>query len=289
MGHSGGMLTTKPLPVDLVAAFPELELRTTVRLHPREGSAAVWESKMGGEFPWPELYPWPICSVHADPLQPVLQLRCEDVPELGCPEGKDLFQLLWCPRDHEEPVFVPLSQIFWWETGELSEQVRAPAPAPDADPDYLPRPCRFFPERVVELPDPDELSPQTVERINSWIVEHIDSLLVDDRVYDNLLDHAYEYVFSNAPGTKVGGFPQWLQWPEYPMCAQGHTMEHLLTVADEDFGPGWHWMPQEERHLWGGPHQFEVLFAPGLLLAGNLYVFICRDCDGWPMQTVFQT
>ena len=39
---------------------------------------------------------------HNTPYAPLMQLRRDDFPELPWPAGKDLFQLLWCPRAHFE-------------------------------------------------------------------------------------------------------------------------------------------------------------------------------------------
>ena len=294
------MPTTKPLPADLVAAFPELELRTTVRLHPRRGSTGLEDSKLGGQILWPGAEPWPTCPVHADPLVAVLQLRCEEVPELGCPDGSTVFQLLWCPKDHEEAGYGPLVRTCWRTTSGGGLPAPPPPPAPDSDPDLVPEPCRLFPERVVEMPDARELDHDTIARLDHWIARHFTSLLAEDQVYEpadpnDILGHAnYWNAFSTAPGTKVGGFPEWIQDPEYPTCDGGHRMEHLLTVASAEFDGGtwWRWLPQEERSVGAAPFQVRrpVQMAADLMLGdmGNLYVFVCRACDALPTQAAFQ-
>jgi len=55
-----------------------------------------------------------------------------------------------------------------------------------------------------------------------------------------------------APGTAVGGWPDWVQDPEYPACeACGKTMTYLLTIASEEAdGESWRrWVPVEELPL----------------------------------------
>src|SRR5262245_18643467 len=110
-------MRTTPRPcLDVTKLVPELrELRkTTVRLHPRRGSVAEpGASKMGGHFLCPAHEPWPVCERHALPLVCILQLRKRDVPELGFRPGTDLFQLLWCPQDHPDPLFVVAPRTFW--------------------------------------------------------------------------------------------------------------------------------------------------------------------------------
>jgi hypothetical protein len=295
------VLTTKPIPAALVSAFPELELRTTVRLHPRGGRTTLEDSKLGGDFVWPAEETWPVCADHGDPLVGVLQLRCEEVPEVGCPEGRDLFQLLWCPKDHEDTNEAPLPQVFWRRSDDVVGQTVAPHPAVDANPDYLPEPCRLFPERVVEFPDTLELDEGTQDRIEDWIRSNYAALVGDGEVWPSPDGGSgiprqanYGYSFSTAPGTKVGGFPCWIQAAAYPSCEQGHRMEHLLTVDSGEFDGGtwWRWLPAEERDVWAGPTRarLEVQAAANLMIGdgGSLYVFVCRRCDTLPISASSQ-
>jgi hypothetical protein len=119
-----GPTRTTPPPIhDPGRQFPELaELRrTTVRLHPRAGTPELAGSKLGGDLAWPAGELWPLCreprvdfdrqrADHACHVG-VLQLCKEDVPELGFPPGKDVFQMTWCPRPHHEPG--PRVKVFW--------------------------------------------------------------------------------------------------------------------------------------------------------------------------------
>jgi hypothetical protein len=101
--------TPKPV-IDIAEVIPEMArlARTTVRLHPRRGVSARDASKMGSPIVWPSDEPWPVCSEHHSALVPVLQLRRQDVPEFAFRGDTDLFQLLWCPNDHEtlEPLML---------------------------------------------------------------------------------------------------------------------------------------------------------------------------------------
>src|SRR5436190_1776608 len=74
--------TTPAPPVNVEAALPCLrgKAKTTVRLHPRPGEAAVDASKIGGMFLWPKKEPWPVCPIHNNiPYVTALQLRKDDV------------------------------------------------------------------------------------------------------------------------------------------------------------------------------------------------------------------
>ncbi|GGU33603.1 hypothetical protein GCM10010289_63600 [Streptomyces violascens] len=77
------------------------------------------------------------------------------------------------------------------------------------------------------------------------------------------------------------------QKPDWPRCACGAPMEHLLTIsASESCG---RWLPTEERTRPGsgwevrGHHEYEDN-SHGMDMGdcGGVYVFLCRSCPGWP-------
>jgi hypothetical protein len=66
------------------------------------------------------------------------------------------------------------------------------------------------------------------------------------------------------PGTKVAGFPHWIQDPEYPACREVHRMEHLLTTSGDEFDGGtWCWLTNEERAVWSGPTDVRLAVQGG--------------------------
>jgi hypothetical protein len=250
--------TTAPPPADVLAVAPELKglTRVAVRLHPRfSDEPAADESKLGGQFLWPAAEPWPTCDEHRIPFVPVLQLRAEDAPpQWPYRPGTDLVQLVWCPRDHGEGWVKP--RLVWRKRPSVVGPVVDHPPTDAAFMDYVPVPCRLFPERVTE----------------------------------------YERLLSAAPGTKVGGYPRWVQGDESPACPSCRWgMDHLLTAASDEWdGASWaRWMPLEERPVRDGRAISEVGYyrAAGLKFAdlGSVYLFVCRRCDGWPVRAVGQT
>jgi hypothetical protein len=120
--------------------------------------------------------------------------------------------LLWCPRDHEQTGYAPLPKVFWWQGRRLAESSEAPTPPPEADPDYLPRECTVAPERVEEFPSAFVLDLTLVERLDRWIVDNaaLELAALGIAVRDKEIA-AYQYHFSVAPGTKVGGHVAWIQ------------------------------------------------------------------------------
>lgn len=256
------MPSTRPLPAELLAEFPQLEPRTTVRLHPTAGVAPVDASKMGGEILWPVNEQWPRCDEHHCVFVPVLQITEEDVPELGFVGGADVFQLLWCPTFHGSDGG-PASRTFW----RARSTVGAVAPTPahpgrvetylgEVDAWYIPRPCRLAPERTIELPSAFDLDPGLVAEIDEWLLGHLDQWFQEGRIlaptselverFEGRPPSLYAGHFSVAPGTKVGGYVNWFQYPRAPRCPRGHPMEHLLSVMNYESDPGdWmRWFPE---------------------------------------------
>lgn len=299
--------TTRKAPYDVTEIIPSLldYQKVTVRLHPRrqESEPGPRLSKMGGRFLWPANEPWPRCTEpeyalsgeidwsdwsnvtniwpaehpkHNDLYVGVLQLRADEFPEVEFPNGKDLFQLLWCPRDHLNEI---VSKVCWWTESGIEGTLEMPSPSYPNE-DLVPQVCHLYPERVTEYPHIGELSEEQLGELRSWDGE--------EGMY------AYQALLSTCPGVKVGGYVNWIQDPEEPHCSCGSTMSHLLTVSSGEFDPisAQRWCPVEDWNAWErhGKEAAQIQVSPGLIIGdcGSIYVFICRRCDGWPTTTVFQ-
>jgi len=229
-------------------------------------------------------------------LVPVLQLYARDVPELPFPEDTDLFQLLWCPNWHDGPWHGPAPLTIWRRAADVTEPLPTP-PAPRFEDDwewcardYVPLPCVLHPERVTEYPHPCNLPAQyphacnlpveLAERIEQWDERH---------------DDLYWTALSTAPGTKVGVHPRWIQAPEWPVCGCGRRMQHLLTVASEEFANRERWLPLEDRDDPRITGQRLLIdrdcWAPhGVMLGdvGSLYLFTCTARPERPLGGTMQ-
>ncbi|MGC4747957.1 hypothetical protein ACLQ28_20215 [Micromonospora sp. DT201] len=101
------------------------------------------------------------------PLIPLAQLYARDVPDLPCPDGTDMLQVLWCPFD--EIMDARSAVHLWWRrsTSVRNMLVHPPEPAFVGQGFYVPEPCVLHPEQVIEYPAYHELDDKLAERIIS--------------------------------------------------------------------------------------------------------------------------
>lgn len=295
--------TTPPPPVDIGRLAPAMAPLTkmTVRLNPRPGTAASDANKIGGLFLWPKDEPWPNCDQHKSAFITALQVRKEDYPEVEFQPGTDLMQVLWCPNDHESGC-CPTVRVVWRErAGVIHAGDAHPEPTlvrPEAE--YLPSPCLLYPERIVEYPNHLEDFSTGDEIYLGDLPGVAAALELNERhkvgTWPTCSEFAYLYqcALSTCEGTKLGGYPDWIQNPDYPRCTCGAVMDHLVSFGSwECGGAAWfRWLPIEERDILRAEFNLQrsVVSAMDCTFGdvGNLYVFICRKCPGWPTVTRMQ-
>ncbi|MFH8616700.1 DUF1963 domain-containing protein [Streptomyces sp. NPDC017979] len=254
---------------DLRTLIPEYAdlARETILLNPEPGDPDVRESSLGGGPLWPADEPWPYCAREdhwtygpdwrnttptvpgAVPMVPILQLFARDVPGLEFPEGKDVLQLVWCALVHEQDPGPVVPRLYWRNEAEvvaaglLSEIPEASAGQYDED----------------HMPEPSTLSPTTAEDFPSRLDLPED---MRETWEPRLQLPSGGFLWppdSNVIATKVGGWPAWTQPADWPNCAGGHRMEHLLTITgDIQLGD-----------------------------CGGIYFFRCRRCTGLPWDWRF--
>ncbi|GAA2449098.1 hypothetical protein [Streptomyces macrosporus] len=162
------------------------------------------------------------------PMVPVTQLHARDVPDLACPDGTDVLQMLWCPNDHADlpgqPHYTgPAVELRYRSSTAVGTVADPPRPERALDL-YLPSPCVIDPVRVVDLPDRDELPAELVERVEAWARAH---------------GTEYHRRPACRPGWKVGGRPSRHPTDPVPLdCpACGSGMRLFLTVESSHDGP----------------------------------------------------
>jgi hypothetical protein len=228
---------------------PDMDVEAAIRHFP--GLALLRTEGDGRRFGEVEVHrPEPVPT----PLVPVAQLHAADIPDLPCPAGTDLLQVLWCPALHPD-VYGPWVSLYWRRAADLGGTVADPPPPdPTSHGDHCaPRPCVLAPERVVEYPWWEELPSGLRERVHAW-------------------DDANDWVYTNdlalAPGWKVGGWASWGVTDLKPMACRscGDRPDPLVTVdsCEED--------------------------ATDVVVGryGALRIFTCRRCPGEPPQVEIQ-
>ncbi len=298
--------TTPPPKVDITTVFPEFSglKRNAVRLFPRPAPQMdVIDSKLGGRIIWPQGESWPTCALHQVPFVPLIQLTKTEVPELGFKPGFEVFQIVWCPHTHSDYNFLPEHRTYWRKLPEGGEPLSITPEVqlnekflPQDAGDFVPTQCRFYPEGILEYPSYEELPRGLQDKLGQWNIldiPGIDKLRIDwERMPFSPGGWFYCVELSVAGGTKIGGYPEWIQFPEYPVCTCGRTMEHLLSISSLETvwgNPAGRWIPIEEKHL-SENERYALHYGTGLMFGdgGILYIFICRSCADWPIKFVWQ-
>ncbi|MFD7642202.1 hypothetical protein ACFV4P_16265 [Kitasatospora sp. NPDC059795] len=209
--------------------------RAAARLRIERGAPGVTDSSIGGPLLWPAGELWPHCPVpEADEhdgspaMVPLAQIHARDVPGPWWPDGMDVLQLLWCPFEHWDP---PIGQADLCPTVELrwrradahagAPVADPPEPSASAEPEYLPEPCVFTVEHLVDFPYREELPAEL-------------RLALDQLILDT--GPGGKDVITRVTGWKLGGWPTWhLNHPHTPACEScGRPMTLLLTIAGDE-------------------------------------------------------
>lgn len=288
----------RPVPFDVESLIPELAGlgRETTLLYPRSGEPGVHASSIGGPLLWPADEPWPLCAEpgHWRPLRtptevvgpepvamvPVVQLYARDVPELPFPSAMDVLQVVWCPLIHDDEVGSALPKAYWRnEQTVAAGRVLPEPPVPyECDEDFMPRPCTVTPTRVVEFPHGD--LPVDLAQALSQRFDEI----------EEALGFSY-YEMATAVQSKVGGYPGWLQEPDWPDCRCGRRMDHLLSITATEPVEGC-WSPLDEQEPGSSDPGPNTTTDPTVVDAighgmdmgdlGGMYLFVCSACPDMP-------
>jgi len=255
-------------------------------------------SKIGGAPLWPINEPWPV-GEHKGKVEPyilLVQLRRDDYPEVQFPEDSGILQILWLARfpSHRRGHLLPEPQVIWRRNISEKECLgRVPQPE-GSDPGLLPWECRLNPERVIEYPQ----APETLELFTAVLSsEALCAEAADFSAYEGAGQVYYDNELSAAPGTKIAGWPWWVQSPAWPDCVRcGRRMDHLLTLASMEYHEGMNvrWaVPYENAEV---PPDSDLAFSAstcwnGLELhdCGNAYFFDCTTCPDRPVMMVEQS
>jgi uncharacterized protein YwqG len=232
--------TSPPVSAEVAAAYDELARiltpakRTThdpvVEARDAEGPA----SKFGGQ-PWlPAGSAWPTCKGCERALTFFVQLNVASLPPEAGIRGQGLIQLFQCTNaDSKSDVCMET-----WQHDSRSVAVRLVATAQGGGNAAPPHAEATWPARTItawtawdDFPHYEDLGLTEIEESDE-LLELDDAASGDDRTA------------LNRPGDKLGGWPYWVQNPEYARCAECQKrMQLVLQIDSEDnipymFGDG---------------------------------------------------
>jgi hypothetical protein len=205
------------------------------------------------------------------PLIPLAQFYARDVPDLPCPDGTDLLQVLWCPFD-EVMDSRSAVRLRWRRSASVRDLLEhPPEPAFIGQDYYVPEPCVLHPEQVIEYPAYHELDDELARRVISW-----DAL-------------RYRGDLSIAPGWKVGGWSAFFTFrdpagPDELRCC-GAPLEPLLTIPSAEWdgdSRGWRAVNDEDESVDHTPTRVEI--GRGY----TLQVYRCTASPEHPAVTIMQ-
>jgi uncharacterized protein YwqG len=196
------------------------------------------ESKFSGT-PWiGEGAPWPRCRVCRQPLQLFLQLNLEALPaELGSTFGTGLLQLFYCTNE------ACAGEGGWEPFADDLSRARIVQPNGPSGQALVPTREGSFPARRIVGWQPLSDLPSPAEHDSLGLVYKYDHKAGTTRlecaalglVFDNLRDEMLaETVANAADGDKLGGWPSWVQGPEYPNCARCMRGMDLVFQVDSN-------------------------------------------------------
>ncbi len=285
-----------PLP-DLLRHFPELAglAKSALLLHPTPEKSMPNElSKIGGEIIWPAEEEWPRCPQHDAPYVSLMQIVKAEIPDLGFRPDSDVFQLVWCPHSHDEHHGLPAHRCLWRSArsvrGSQHHTLGADAGRSFTGIDlgqFVPTQCRFRPEEVIELPQIDELPSDTYHQVCNWDSSRIPAFnewrARSPQMPSPLGEWFYMTELTRLGGTKIGGYPDWIEREGYPTCRCGRKMQLLLSIASLE--------PEAHEERGGSTSAVHMTDTPtGLMFAdaGTVYAFVCRNCEDYPIQVSWQ-
>lgn len=205
---------------------PHVRTAFVPRVEP--GTAHGPVSKIAG-VPWlPEGVAWPSCPNCRGPMQMLVQLDLESLPERVPARGPGLAQLFYCTSS--EPLCeVDCQAFFPFAASCVARVVDGRAQGRDAEP--RPVPNALTPKGIVGW-DPVEDLPSDEELREQLGVE----VEYDDPLYTALAEA--ERPLAND---KLWGWPLWVQSIEYPACPACKEPMRLLFQIDSNDKVGWQW------------------------------------------------
>ncbi|KAB2915204.1 MAG: DUF1963 domain-containing protein [Bacteroidetes bacterium] len=261
--HSKGVVGSFERDDEMSALVKMYQRKTTLlRPHKSKTTLSFTESKFGGEANMTGFDSYPCCPSCGAPLNFVLQLYKDDLPEHYFPENKNLFQVFRCQNFKCPDAYSEKSDlktiVYYFNYKGGSNRILAKKPLQATDTEEEATECYFKLFVTDDVPD----------HADCWAKE----------INDIEKKYGYEATEKYHPviGTKSGGYPSWQQYPQYPVCNCGKTKDFFFQLSSEDVEDGVKYPPSDLN--WSA-HKIMI----GDL--GNIYFFVCKSCGYESIET----
>lgn len=223
-------------------------------------------SKMGGTPNMTLFDTWPTCDVCHTPLNFVLQIYKDDFSEFYFPDNANIFLLFRCPNYLCEEAFSDKFDLkMFWFYGNVSadktKDLKKPVITLEDYEEPLPE-CGFNPMQTIDYP-------HYGEQMEDW-QKFEDKYIYDVDIFDSFMSK-----YQPKVGTKINGFPDWIENPAYPVCSCGNTKEFFLQLSSEEYEEG------EDMIEWPP-------YAAVMEENGSMFFFVCKQCGLESIETVWE-
>jgi hypothetical protein len=250
-----------PVPIEeLPELNPILSARVnTTLLKPHRVSVpiATSRSKMGGKPNTSLLTSWPQCDECGAYLNFVMQLYREDYPEFYFPGESNFFMLFRCPNNQCPAAYKThkFDKKVFWLYGNIRDRNKT---------NTIARPkvvAEYYDQHVNEC----EFQSVSLADYPSYADHHPELKLDLQNKYHHTVIEEIGHKYGPAVGSKIGGYPSWIQQSYYPQNRVGQPKQFFFQLASEDLETGVAHPPPVDK--WSGH---------GVMIGdvGNLYFFV---------------
>ena len=223
-------------------------------------------SNMGGTPNLTLFDAWPTCDVCNTPLNFVLQLYKEDFPEFYFPDNTNVFLLFRCPNYLCDEAFSDNFDLkmFWFYgniQADTTKDIKKPVLQLEDYEESIPA-CVFSPLQTTDYP-------HYGEQMEDW-KKFEDKYIYDVDIFDSFMSK-----YQPKVGTKVNGFPDWIENTVYPVCDCGKTKEFFLQLSSEEY------IKDEDTIEWPP-------YAAVMEENGSMFFFVCKQCGVASIETVWE-
>ncbi|MBI9056007.1 MAG: DUF1963 domain-containing protein [Bacteroidales bacterium] len=257
------MITEEQLSDEIIVKYFEKYSRKITALRPHKSPTKIEKnrSKFGGEPNLNGFDNYPCCKHCKTPLNHVVQIYKSEFPDFYFPKDKVLFQIYRCPNadcpesfneHHDFTTF-----YFYFSESELAKNKEYDKPVINLD---------NFEEELIEC----YLKPESVIDLPSWgDYEEIDEDKIKVKFGEEWFDDEFILEYSAHSGSKINGYPVWIQGANEVKCSCGKNKELFFQLSSEDVEDGVEYPPAPDN--WSGH---------GLMIGdlGYMYFFVCKAC-----------